>query len=116
VARLLRTKREINQYVASVVKAARHHAPNVSKIIEPLADAVVERLDSGDTVKVYERNGEIARTCWVTINSRRCCFSYLYSDEKVVLKDGTTQGDVLFEFDNRTTLNALQRAVDDLWP
>ena len=72
MARHLRTNIEIDNFITKVIAEANHHAPNVGAIIMPLSSAVRARLNLAvDKVEVYERNGNLARTCWVTIGGNR---------------------------------------------
>ena len=110
MARQLRTDQEIDAFIAAVIPEARHHAPLVANIIQPLAAAVRARLNlSRDRVEVFERNGHLARTCWVTLAGRRYVFSYNYARAVIDLREGTTRGATIFQFRNATT--ALQIAA-----
>jgi hypothetical protein len=112
MARRLRNDAQIDNFINAVRRAAEHHAPDVAAIIEPLSDAVRERLDlSEDRIEVYERNGRLARTCWVTISSRRYAFSYNYDDGMIDLRDGSIQGTILFQFNNDTTAAQIRAQV-----
>ena len=112
MARRLRTNAQIDTFIGRVIGQAQHHAPWVETVIEPLSDEVRERLDlSVDKIEVYERNGQLARTCWVTIGGHRYAFSYAYRPRKIELRDGSTQGTVIYSFDNNTPLKAIARVV-----
>jgi hypothetical protein len=111
MARRLTTNRQIDQYVAAVIDAANHHAHPVQDVIQPLADAVRARLGPNDTIDVYERNGVVARTCWVRISGKRYCFSYDYDNYVIDLRDGSLQGTLRFSFDNATTAKQLQAQI-----
>jgi len=110
MARRLRTDAQIDNFIRNVTRQAEHHAPRVATIIVPLSDVVRERLDlSIDRIEVYERNGRLARACWVTIAGRRYAFSYNYEDGMIDLREGGLQGAVLCQFDNDTSQNELRR-------
>ena len=112
MARQLRTDSEIDAFIASVIQQATHHATSVATVIQPLSDEVRGRLNLGrDKVEVYERDGKIARTCWVTIKGKRYVFSYNYQDAVIDLKDRSTQGRLRCRFDNSTSLTAIQQEV-----
>jgi hypothetical protein len=112
MARKLTTNQQIDAFIAKVIAEAHHHGGKVEHVIQPLSDEVRQRLSLGiDKVEVYERNGNLARTCWVTLQGKRYVFSYNYQSEKIELRDQSTQGTVRFEFDNSTSLAAIQREV-----
>lgn len=111
MARRLVTSRQIDNYVASVIAAANHHAPPVEHVIQPLANAVRARLSPNDTIDVYERNGAVARTCWVRIAGKRYCFSYDYTNHVIDLRDRGLQGGLRFAFDNTTTMAQIRAQV-----
>lgn len=117
MARRLKTEAQIDRFIARVLAEATHHAPGVADVIEPLSDAVRRHLNlTTDTIEVYERNGEIARTCWVTIDDCRYAFSYNYDDGMIDVRERSLQGDILFQFDNNTTGTQIGRQVRRLWP
>jgi hypothetical protein len=110
MARRLTTNRQIDAYLRLVTHAATHHAPSVATVIPDLAHEVRGRLTLGvDDVSVYERLGNLGRTCWVTIGGRRWAFSYDYSTGKIDLRRDSLQGAVVFQFDNSTTMAAIKR-------
>jgi len=117
MARQLTTDRQIDAFIAKVCQEAAHHAPLVDQVIKPLSDAVRARLalgSSGHDVSVYERNGQTARTCWVKVGGQRWCFSYDYTQGKIDLREHSTQGRVVFQFDNATSAAAIAREVGRL--
>ncbi|WP_458792299.1 hypothetical protein [Yoonia sp. MH D7] len=115
MARKLTTDQEIDAFIAKVLGEARHHGGNVRHVIQPLSDEVRKRLNLNlDKVEVYERNGNLARTCWVTLQGTRYAFSYNYQTQKIELRDRSTQGAVRFEFDNATTSADIHTEVGKL--
>lgn len=105
MARRLETDAEIDDFMDKVKGEAEHHAGAVQDVIQPLSDAVRQRIDlTRDKVEVYERNGNLARTCWVTIDGRRYAFSYNYHAQCIELRDHSIQGEVRYQFDNSTPL------------
>jgi hypothetical protein len=112
MARHLKTRKEIDEYVAYVDKEAMHHAPRVQNVVVPLANAVLSRLNPvTDKVEVFERDGKIARTCWVTLAGERYVFSYDYKGRQIVLRKRSVQGEELFRFDNDITDLELKKAI-----
>lgn len=115
MARNLPTDADIDAFIAKVIVEALHHAPWVAQVIQPLSDEVRKRLVLGpDTVEVYERNGNLARTCWVTISGKRYIFTYDYSGRKIDLKERTLRGQTLHSFDNNSAAQAIQAVVAQL--
>jgi hypothetical protein len=115
VARKLTSDQQIDHFISNVIHEANHHAPSVNAIIKPLSDAVRARLVLGsDTVSVYERNNQLARTCWVVLNGKRYAFSYNYDDLVIDLRERSIQGQVLHKFSNRTSFATINRIVSQL--
>ncbi|CBJ36053.1 hypothetical protein [Ralstonia solanacearum] len=112
MARNLRTNAQIDRYIDQLITAAAHHALGVQSVIQPLSDEVRKKLQLGsDKIEVYERNGKIARTCWVTISSKRNVFTYNYDTGKIDLKAGGLQGHTIYSFDNSTTLGTIKHII-----
>lgn len=117
MARELTTDKQIEEYVRALVEYASHNAPHVASIITPLAAAVRCRLAPGrDRLEVYTRNGNLARSCWVTLCGYRYALSYNYDKRMIDLREGGLQGAVLFQFDNDTSSTEIRRRIDSLCP
>jgi hypothetical protein len=115
MARNLTTQNEIREYVDTVTIAARHHAPNVENIIPELETAVLNRLNlSVDKIKVYERNGNLARTCWITFASKRYAFSYSYATDEIELKQDSLQGVLIATFSNSSNVQSIKTLIQSL--
>ncbi|TAM05731.1 MAG: hypothetical protein EPN70_07605 [Paraburkholderia sp.] len=113
MARHLRTQNQINAFIAKVIQEATHHASQVAQIIQPLANAVLGH-QAFSRLEVYERNGNLARTCWVIVGNNRWVFSYSYAHGVIELRQNSTRGPVVFSFDNGTSAATLQRQVGRL--
>ena len=115
MARLLTTRRIINFFIVKVIQDANHHAGNVEYIIQPLANAILNRMNfPTDTLEVWDRNGNIGRTCWVTINGNRYALSYDYNKQVINLRHRSIQGNIIFSFDNNTSPQVIRRIVGGL--
>ncbi|MCZ4296638.1 hypothetical protein [Henriciella marina] len=115
MARRLKTDNEIDAFIEKVTTEANHHALNVNRVIQPLSEEVRERLDlKSDKVEVYEREGRIARTCWVVIDGSRYVFSYNYNNEQIDLRERSLRGQVLSSFENSTSRQTIRKAVAGL--
>lgn len=115
MARKLHNDVEIDDFIAKVIGEAHHHAPQVVQIIRPLSDAVRARLLlTRDDVSVYERNGNLARTCWVTRAGMRYVFTFNYKTKQIDLRSGTLRGRLLASFDNATSQSLLGKIVSGL--
>lgn len=65
--------------------------------------AVTAGLDlSLDLADIYERDGQRARTCYVTIGGNRCVFASNSDAQEIQLKAHNTRGAVIEKFDNNT--------------
>jgi integron cassette protein len=116
MARKLTTDHEIDAFILRVIgEAQRPHGRGVCHVIQPLSDEVRKRLNLKiDMVEVYERNGNLARTCWVTIQGARYVFSFNSGTRMIELRDHSLQGAKRFEFDNATSLPDIQSEVGKL--
>ncbi|PCD78141.1 hypothetical protein [Pseudothioclava arenosa] len=115
MARKLTTNQEIDAFIAKVIGEAHHHGGNVEHVIQPLSDEVRQRLNLKlDKVEVYERNGNLARTCWVTLQGSRYVFTYNYKTKQIDLRDHSIHGAWRFSFDNATPFPDIQREVGKL--
>ena len=112
MARNLKTNKQIDDFIAKVLIDANHHAPQVEGVIQLLEKEVRARLTLGvDKIEVYERNGKMARTCWVTINQQRHVFTYNYDDKKIDLRAGSLQGPTVYQFDDGTPLTRVRSEI-----
>jgi Integron cassette protein VCH_CASS1 chain len=108
MAKKLTTNAEIDAFITKVIGEANHHAPSVNAVIYPLSQAVRAHLNlSVDEVLVYERNGKLARTCWVMVGGSKYVFSYNYKQKKIDLRVTSTKGRVIYQFDNNTATSAI---------
>ena len=115
MARRLTTNSQIDAFINRIIGEANHHSPRVAQVIFPLSQAVRARLNlAQDRVEVYERLGQLARTCWVTLGGRRYAFSYNYDDKKIDVRERSIQGLLIFQFDNQTTAASIRRVVASL--
>ncbi len=115
MARRLTTNRQIDGFISKVIGEANHHAPGVAQIILPLSQAVRDRLNlAQDRIEIYERMGQMARTCWITLSGKRYAFSYNYDDQKIELRDKSIQGAIIHQFDSQSTAAAIRRVVNSM--
>jgi len=115
MARRLTTDDEIDVFIGKIIDEAQHHASDVVGIIMPLSQVVRERLNlARDSIEVYERNGKLARTCWITLAGNRYVFSYHYAEKKIDLRERSLQGRSIYQFDNQTTVQEIAEIVATL--
>ena len=115
MARKLSNDQEIDDYLEEVQKAADHHGEFVNTVVSPLSKAVRARLNlAADEIKVYERLGKIARTCWITIDKKRYVFTYDYDNKKIKLLEGTLRGKTRAVFDNSTPQSFIINVVKSM--
>lgn len=115
MARKLNSKQEIRDFVVKVTAEARHHASEVENIIADLEHEVLNKINlPTDTFTAYERNGQLARTCWVVFSGNRYAFSYSYKKKKIELKKGSIQGKPVEDFDNSTPASLVKSVIAQL--
>ena len=60
---------------------------------------MIELVDfERDAVDVFERNGEIARTTWITLQGHRMVFTYSYAKKQILLKPENLRRDEIASF------------------
>lgn len=107
---------DLNNYITKVIEAA-DHAPNIASTIPYLQQTVLSRFIWGNhnyKIEIYSRNGNMARTCWLTLNNKRYVFTYNYTNQKIDLKMKSLQGNLIADFDNSSSLAAITNIINTL--
>ena len=100
MAHQLTNKVETDREFLRIEGEAGHHAKHLNPMLRHLYNYVISKINFlRDTVQLYERNGNLARTTWITHRGRRLVFSYAYSKATVELRDGSVKGACLASFD-----------------
>ncbi|MCF6316588.1 MAG: hypothetical protein L3J30_09960 [Marinosulfonomonas sp.] len=100
MARKLNSKTETDKEFNRIEKEAGHHAIHLNPMLRDLYDYVISRINFGrDQIEMYERNGNLARTTWVTHRGKRYVFTYDYDNKCVDLRDYSIKGTTLESFD-----------------
>lgn len=99
MARHLSDKRQTDAFIATVLKAAEHHAQGMVGPVKTLYAAVIARIDfAADRVEVFERDGQTARTTWLTLKRRRMVFTYNYKEKCIFLREQSLRGQIRAKF------------------
>lgn len=115
MARRLRTDPQIDRYIQYVIGEAKHHAGNVKKTIFPLSQAVRQRLNlSADEVWVYEREGNMARSCWVKLNGKTYFFTYNYGPQQIEIRHDSMRGTVYARLDDSMSQAQINAVVSGM--
>ena len=93
MARKLVDRNATDAFIVRVLERASHalgmHGP-----VKTIYAQMIKLIDfEKDTVEVFERNGEIARTTWVTLQGCRMVFTYDYPGKRLLLKPDTVRRD-----------------------
>jgi hypothetical protein len=104
----------LQNYLAGVVQRADHHGENVRHVVFPLIGALVLFKSPLRNIKVYAREGSTGNVLWTYIRDTQYAFSYEHQSDSIVLKVGTTQGQVLAHFTNATTIPEILRVFEAL--
>lgn len=105
---------ELQNYLAGVVQRANHHGQNVRHVVLALVGAIVRYKNPNHSIKVYAREGATGNVLWVHIGNAQYAFSYDHQSDSIVLKRGTTQGQVIANFTNATTIPQIEQIFDGL--
>ncbi len=87
--------------------------------VNSIYSRMIELIDfERDAVDVFERNGEIARTTWVTLQGKRMVFTYSYPKRRILLKPENLRRDELANFawneSKDQTLDSLNSALREM--
>ncbi len=99
---------ELQAYINGVLDRADHHAGNVNEVALAIAGAIVWKKDTNEPIKVMAQGGETKNVLWVYISGNRYAFSYNHQSGKIEIREGSTQGDVLQDFDNSSLLSEVK--------
>ena len=117
MARQLTSQAQTDNEIARIEREADHHAPHVMATVRLLYNYVIQRIDfTRDRVEIYERNGAMARTTWVTFQGRRYVFTYNYSTTHIDLRDGSIKGNTLIQFNGTETAEQVASVLAPHFP
>ncbi len=104
----------LQNYLIGVVRRADHHGENVREVVLPLVGAIVLFKNPDHHIKVLTREGSTGNVLWVHIGESQYAFSYDHPSQSIVLKRGTTHGEVLAHFTNATTITEIHNVFEGL--
>ncbi|MCP1175629.1 hypothetical protein [Ralstonia chuxiongensis] len=84
----------LRQYIEGVMQRADHHARGVDEVALPMIGAILWRKDADQEIRVLKN------VLWVHIGGNRYAFSYNHDTGEIEMRDGSTQGNVKYAFDN----------------
>ena len=94
---------ELQSYLTGVIARARSHAPEIEDIILTLAGAILLEKDSGTPLEAGSWSDNLTNVLWATVHGQRYVFNYDRNEQQIVIKRGTTRGDIVNSFDNQTS-------------
>jgi hypothetical protein len=114
MAKKINSNKELDEYIQNIQKEADCHAPKVKEIIRPLSSYIRKEIDhKNNFIEVYEREGNIARACWITLNKRRLFFKYNYETQEIFMKNRSQQGNLITQFDNSDDDQSIKQKLSD---
>ena len=105
---------ELQNYLVGVLQRANHHGQNVRHVVLALLGAIVRFKNPNHSIKVYARDGAPGNVLWFDIGDSQYAFSYDHITDSIVLKRGTTQGQVVAHFTNATTIPQIEQIFEGL--
>ena len=97
----------LQQYIEGVMERAEHHANNVDEVCLAIAGAIVWRKEG--EIEVYAKEGEMKNVLWVKINGNRYALSYDHVNPRIVVRERSTQGNLLRVFTNAESAADVKR-------
>ena len=105
---------ELQNYLGGVLQRANHHGRNVRDVVLPLVGAIIQFMNSAHGIKVYAREGETGNVLWFYVGNLKYAFSYDHDTDSIVLRRNSTQGNVIANFTNATTIPDIVRVFKGL--
>jgi len=105
---------EMQKYINGVMERSNHHAGNVNEVVLAMAGAIVWKKDTDKPIQVMIHEGETKNVLWIYINRTRYAFSYNHKSGQIELRKGSTQGKVLYSFDNASTVSQIKQIFETL--
>ena len=102
----------LTEYINGVMDRANHHAQNINEVVLALVGAVIWKATQDIEVRTYQ--GEMANILWLTIDSRRYAIAFNHHTGRIEIRERSTQGTVIHEFDNSVTNDEVKRIFEDL--
>lgn len=113
MARQISSRKQGDAFIKVVLQNAQH-APAMHEPVRSIYDEMMTRIDfDRDEVYVHERDGEMKRVTWVTLNSVKMVFAYNYTLKCVELRARNLRGDVAASFnagDDRASVSKALKA------
>lgn len=103
----------LKEYICGVLGRAEHHAGNVDEVIFTLVGLVIWRAEE-DSIKVRTQEGGMKNVIWVNIGDNKYAFSYNHDSLQVEMRERTTGGAVIKEFDNNSSLAEMKTFFKNL--
>lgn len=91
----------LQTYLNGVMNRSEHHAGNVEGVSLTLLGAVMWR--STGEIEVREYNGRPANMMWFYVGDNRFSLLYNHNTEQIELRERTSNGGLIAEFDNSST-------------
>jgi len=114
VPRTITTIDDLHSYLTLVMERTQDHASEVEQIILAMAGAVILKKDVGTPIEVGTYRGNTANLLWVIIKGQRYVFTYDHNGGRVIIRQGSTQGQEINSFNNETTMSRLIRIFNEL--
>ena len=105
MAKTIKTVEDFQKYFSAVAKrAGGEEFYDVDVVIFNIASALLRYKDENKPIKVFMREGDTKNVCWFYGGGDRYCLAYNHSHHGIELREESTQGRVLYVFNNDTSL------------
>ncbi len=116
MARRLHNETETDVFFVKVAIQANHHAAQILGGLVSIYEEMLKKIDfSKDTVEIFERRGNLARTTWIKFGELRFVFSYNYDLKTIELKKRSTRGEVIHSFSGSDDANSIAEKLDKVF-
>ena len=104
----------LQDYFAGVVARSEHHAQNIDEVVYALLGMIILFHNKDKKISVLPVDGETKNVLWFFKGDRRIALSYSHATGSIEMREGSTQGNVIYSLNNTTAVAALKNTFESL--
>ncbi len=102
----------LDTYFKGVMNRAEHHSQEIKAVCLALLGAVIWK--STGELEARQYSGSSANIIWFWLGDRRFVFCYEHNGKKIQLRERTYEGEVIKEFNDKSTCKEIYSFFESL--